>query len=304
MPDTPEPPPNDVTGTWGDWAADKVIRGLISAALRMPWDRRVPFMGAALARIIGPAVGYRRRALANLALIRPDLPAAERRRVASAVLDNFGRTLIENYAWREFGAHLADVIPTGNGLAAVERAARDNRPVIFVTGHFGNFEVPRQVLTRMGYRIGGLYRAMDNAYFNAHYAPTMQGMSGPVFEKGAKGTMGFARHLKAGGMATILFDIHDKGGEPVPFLGKPAWTATSAASLALRFNAVVIPYFGIRQPDGLGFQVIIEDPIPPTDPLTMTRAMSDRLAARVIAHPDQWFWVHRRWKPGRKPVVP
>jgi Kdo2-lipid IVA lauroyltransferase/acyltransferase len=302
MASTDAPTP-EITGTWGDWAADKVIRGLIGTALRLPWHRRVPFMGAALARVIGPIVGYRRRALANLALIRPDLPLSERQRIAREVLDNFGRTLIENYAWQAFGAHLQNLTPTGPGLAALEQAARDGRPVIFVTGHFGNFEVPRQVLTRMGYRIGGLYRAMDNPYFNAHYAPTMTGMSGPVFEKGPRGTMGFARHLRAGGMATILFDIHDIGGEPIPFLGRPAWTAVSAATLALRFNAVVIPYFATRLPDGLQFEVVIEAPIPATDPVTMTKAMSDRLAAHVIAHPEQWFWVHRRWKAGRKPYL-
>ena len=84
--------------------------------------------------------------------------------------------------------------------------------MIFVTGHFGNHEAPRQVLTRLGYRIGGLYRAMDNPFFNAHYAATMTGLSGPVFAKGRRGTMAFARHLKSGGMATILFDLHDRAG--------------------------------------------------------------------------------------------
>jgi KDO2-lipid IV(A) lauroyltransferase len=304
-PATPDLPVTDseppVSGSWGDWLSDKAIRALLRRAMAMPWERRVPFMGRTLARVVGPAAGYRRRAMANLALIHPQMSQPRRREIADAVLDNFGRTLIENYSWREFGPRLAGNPAHGAGLDALDDARTAGRPVIFVTGHFGNHEAPRQVLTAMGHQIGGLYRAMDNPYFNAHYAATMTGLSGPVFPKGKKGTMGFARHLRAGGMATILFDIHDRGGTAIPFLGRPALTSLSAATLALRFDAVLIPYFGTRQPDGLTFDVQIEPPIPPSDPLTMTAEATRRLEAHVTAHPAQWFWVHRRWKPARPP---
>jgi Kdo2-lipid IVA lauroyltransferase/acyltransferase len=252
---------------------------------------------------VGPLAGYRRRALANLALIHPDLTPAARAGLADQCLDNFGRTLIENYSWQEFGPRLAGQPIRGDGWGPLETAAADGRPVIFVTGHFGNFEVPRQVLTARGYRIGGLYRDMDNPYFNAHYAPTMKNLSGPVFPKGPRGTMGFARHLKSGGMATLLFDLHDAGGTPMPFLGRPALTSLSAATLALRFDALLVPYWGVRRPDGIGFDIILDAPIVPSDPLQMTQAMTARLEVQVRRNPGQWFWLHRRWK-GVSPAAP
>ncbi|MDX8349617.1 lysophospholipid acyltransferase family protein [Cognatiyoonia sp. IB215446] len=272
-----------------------MLRALIGGLRRMPYEKRVPMMGRALRRAIGPLVGYRKRAEDNLAMIYPDMPAEERRRIAEGCCDNFGRTIMENYSWREFGSRLSDIVPTGSGLDPLANAAAEKRPVIFVTAHFGNHEAPRQVLTRMGNVIGGLYRPMQNAYFNDHYAKTMTSWGGPVFAQGRRGTMGFARHLKSGGMGTLLFDV-SANGIVLPFLGQPARTATSAADIALKLDALVIPYFGIRQPDGLSFKVVVEEPIPHGQPDVMMTAMTARLEARIADHPEQWFWVHRRWK--------
>lgn len=289
-------------GTTGDWIADRAMRGLIAAALALPYRWRVPAMGWIMAQLIAPLAGYRRRAMSHLAFAWPDMSLRDRRRLADAVSDNSGRTLIENYGTADLRARLADTVPTGPGLAALGQARAAGRTVIFVTAHYGNYEVPRHVLTARGYTIGGLYKRMRNPFFNAHYVRTMEGISGPVFEKGRRGTMGFARLLRgktgAGGMATILFDIYDHHGPEVDFLGHPAPTSTSAADLALRFDALLVPYFGIRQPNGLDFEVLIDTPIPHGDPVDMTRAMTRALEARIAADPGQWFWVHRRWKPG------
>ena len=283
-------------GSRADWLADRVLRGLIGAMLRLPYETRVPMMGRLLARGIGPLVGYRRRAETNLARVYPEMGRAERRALARAVCDNFGRTLIENYSWRDFGARLADVQPTGDGLAALDEARAAGRPVLFVTGHFGNHEAPRQVLTRLGHVIGGLYRPMANPYFDAHYARTMTAWGGPVFAQGRRGTIGFARHLAGGGMGTLLFDVHNAAGVALPFLGQPAMTATSAADLALKYDALMLPYFGTRQADGLSFAVEVEAPIVPASPAQMMAEATARLEARIHRDPGQWFWVHRRWK--------
>ncbi len=283
-------------GSFADWTVDRALRGLIGTAMRMPYAQRVPFMGAALRRVIGPLAGYRRRAESHLGYIYPDMPDDVRRRVADGVCDNFGRTLIENYSWSELGKRLATTDATGSGLEHIARAKSDGQPVIFVTGHFGNHETPRHVLTRMGYDVGGLYRPMTNAYFDAHYAPTMTAWGGPVFAQGRRGTMGFARHLKSGGMGTLLFDVASSSGTPIQFMGQSAKTATSAADLAIKLDAIVVPYFGTRQPDGLSFKVEVLSPILRSNPVRMMQDMTDRLTDKVTDHPDQWFWVHRRWK--------
>lgn len=290
-----------ITGTRADWLADKALRALIGTVMALPYKSRVPMMGSVLRRAIGPLAGYQRRAEENLALVYPDMGVLDRRRIAAQTCDNFGRTLIENYSHAAFAKHLSTTTATGDGLDAIAKAK--GRPVIFVTGHFGNHEAPRQVLTGMGYSIGGLYRKMANPYFNAHYAPTLTSWGGPVFEQGRAGTIGFARHIKSGGMGTLLFDVHQDAGSPLDFLGYPARTALSAAEMALKFDALLIPYFGTRRGDGINFDVTIEAPIPHTNAKDMMQTATDRLAAHINTDPGQWFWVHKRWKTRNRVVI-
>ncbi len=292
-PDTPRQRLRQV----GHYLSNLVIVGLIRAALLLPYALRVRMMGALVQHVIGPLAGYRRRARANLALIWPDMPAAQRARIADKCLNNVGRTFIENYSPDEFPRRMAGNPLTGAGLAPLEEAVAAGRPVILVTGHFGNYEATRAALVARGLNIGGLYRDMKNPYFNAHYVKTMEAFGGPVFAQGRRGTAGFVRHLKEGGQLVLLFDQHVFEAPLFNFLGQPAQTATSAAELALRYDALLIPFYGIRQADGLSFETVLEAPVPPSDAATMTQAISDSLAARVEADPAQWFWVHRRWRP-------
>ena len=277
-------------------ATNAVARTCIGAALALPYAWRVPFMGWIMARIVGPAAGFKKRAAEHVAFVMPDLPAAEHDRIARESLNNTGRTLIENYSTRALLARQKDAPIGGPGLAALETASAAGRPVILVTGHFGNYEALRASLVGRGYDVGGLYRDMANPYFNAHYVRTMQAFGGPVFPQGRKGTAGFVRHLKAGGQLVLLFDQHVQRAPILDFLGHPARTAVSAAELALRYDALLIPFYGIRQKDGLGFDCIMEDPVPHSDPETMTQALNDSISARIRAQPEQWLWVARRWR--------
>ena len=282
-------------GTATDWLTNAVFRGLIASLQRLPYEKRVPAMGRVMARGLGPLAGYLKRAETNLALIYADMPLQERHRIARDCCDNFGRTIIENYSWKELGARMARVTPSGAGLTPLQAAAAQNRPVIFATGHFGNHEAARHVLTAQGYTVGGFYRPMTNPFFNDHYVETMSAWGGPIFAKGKQGTLGFVRYLRDGGMATIFIDVAARD-EIIPFLGHPARTSLAAAQIARRLDALVIPYFAIRQADGLSFKVEIEAPITHADPRTMMEEMNARLEAQIARNPSQWFWVHRRWK--------
>ncbi|MBN2905910.1 MAG: lysophospholipid acyltransferase family protein [Rhodobacteraceae bacterium] len=282
--------------TPANWLTDLALRTVIALALVLPYAVRVRFFGWATRNLIAPLAGYQRRAEANLALVYPDMPPAQRRRIARAVADNAGRTLIENYSTRDFLERAAGITPTGPGMAALQAARDAGRPVILVTGHFGNYEAARAALVSRGYDIGGLYRPMANPFFNAHYVRTMQAYGGPIFAQGRRGTTGFVRHLRSGGILVLLTDQHNRRGTDLQFMGHPARTALSAAELALRYGADLIPFYATRQPDGLSFAVTLEAPVPHSTPTQMMQTLNDSLEARVREHPEQWFWVHRRWK--------
>jgi KDO2-lipid IV(A) lauroyltransferase len=181
-------------------------------------------------------------------------------------------------------------------VAALEAAHREGRPVILVTGHFGNYDASRAALIARGYRVGALYMPMANPFFNAHYVRAISGIGTPLFPRGRAGLADMVRHLRSGGMLGMLVDQHMRHGEELTFFGRPALTALSAADLALKYGALLVPTYAVRKADGLSFDIIVEPPIPTGTPEAMTQALNDSLEALVRQHIDQWFWIHRRWK--------
>lgn len=279
-----------------DRLENAVILGLIRGLLLLPYRWRVPLCGWVMAHLVAPLAGYRRRIRANLALILPDLPASEVRRITRAVPDNVGRTLIEIYSGPAFTARAASLPLTGAGVGILEAAHREGRPVVLVTGHFGNYDASRAALIARGFRVGALYNPMKNRAFNAHYVAAISAIGTPLFARGKRGLAEMVRHLRSGGMLGLLIDQHMSHGAELTFFGHRALTALSAAELALKYDALVIPTYGIRQPDGLSFQIVVEPPIPAGPPEAMTQALNDSLEALVRRHPEQWLWIHRRWK--------
>jgi Kdo2-lipid IVA lauroyltransferase/acyltransferase len=278
------------------WLQDRTLRALIWGLLRLPYRWRVPLCGWVISRIIAPLAGYRKRVRDNLALVMPDLPESEVRRISRAVPDNVGRTVIEIYSGPEFIAQALRHPLTGGGVEALEAAHAAGRPVILVTGHFGNYDASRAALIARGYRVGALYMPMANPYFNAHYVQAISGIGTPLFPRGRSGLADMVRHLRSGGMLGMLVDQHMGHGEELTFFGREALTALSAADLALKYDALLIPTYAVRKPDGLSFEIIVEPPIAKASPEEMTQGLNDSLEALVRQHLDQWFWIHRRWK--------
>ncbi len=278
------------------WLQDRAIQALIWGLLRLPYGPRVRLCGWVMAQVIAPVAGYRKRVRDNLALVMPGLAAPEIARLERAVPDNVGRTIIEIYSGAEFTARIAATPAEGAGLAALDAAHREGRPVILVTGHFGNYDASRAALIARGFRVGALYRPMKNRFFNAHYVAAISRIGTPLFPRGRAGLSDMVRHLKSGGMLGLVIDQHMQHGAALTFFGVSAQTALSAAELALKYDALLVPTYAIRLPDGLNFKIVVEAPIAVDTPERMTQALNDSLETLVRAHLDQWFWIHRRWR--------
>ena len=277
-------------------AENQLTTGLIGALRLLPYRRRIAFSGWMMCHVVGPLAGYRRRVQDNLALIWPDLPQDRVAGLTRDVLDNVGRTLAELYSPQEFKAHVADTVLRGEGLTQILEAQARGQGVILVSGHFGNHDIARAVLASRGMAVGALYRPQRNPYFDRHFAATIRAISEPLFARGRRGLAELVTHLRKGGVLGMLIDQHIHHGAPLTFLGHRALTALSAADLALKYDCLLVPVYGIRQPDGLHFELAVEPAIAHTTASEMTQQLNDSLGRQVRAHPGQWFWVHRRWK--------
>ena len=293
---------------------DRIANGaflvVMGIARIIPYAQRIALMGWFFAHVLGPLAGWRQRIRDNLALARPDLTAREVRHLTRAVPANAGRSLAEIYSGTEFTDRIgAEDRLAGPGLPALEQAAAAGRPVILACAHFGNYDAMRAALAARGWPVGALYRPMNNRAFNRHYIPAIEAIAKPLFPRAGRGGLAaMIRFLRQGGMLCLGFDQYDRHGATLRFFGLPTETVLTPAELALKYHAPLVPIAGIRQPDGLSFRVRVGAPVPPGTPQAMMQALNDDLESLVAAHPDQWFWVHRRWKnlapPGAAAAAP
>lgn len=278
------------------YVASLFLKGVIGAMRLLPYERRLATMGF-ITRILSPIVGFRKRVRWNLKLTCPELSDAEVKQIARAVPDNAGRAIMEHFSPEEFTKRQSTAKVSGPGVAAFDAAVAEGRPVMMITAHFGHYLAARIALqTRSGQPIGCLYRRMANPYFNDAYVEAFYKTGAPMFEQGRRGMVEMVRSLKKGGIIAIVSDLHAHGGEELVFFGKPAVTSVLNAELAIKYKAVLIPCYAVRQPNGVDFDIMLHDPVPHTDAKTMTQFTNDDLEKVVRQHMGQWFWIHRRWK--------
>lgn len=280
--------------------ADKIqnafARAILGGALLLPYERRVRLVGRVMSGVVARLAGWNRRVHRNLAYVYPDMPKVERARIAKSVTDNVGRTLIEIYSGQEFVDRARKSTLVGPGVDALAAARVEGRRIVLVTAHLGNYDAVRSKLTREGYPMAALYRPMNNPLFHRHYLRAISTIAEPVFPTNGKGIASLIRHLKSGGIIGIVADVASRRAPLLRFLGKPAHTPVSAAEWALKYDALMVPVFGLRQPDGLSFRLHVANPIPVDHPETMMQCYNNAVEEVVRADPEQWFWVHRRWK--------
>jgi KDO2-lipid IV(A) lauroyltransferase len=239
----------------------------------------------------------RPRALEHLALAFPELPAAERQRIARAAYLHLGMTLGE-VLWlftRDCAAvtrHVATV-----GLEAVEALQAAGRPILFITGHCGNWELlaaswscrrPVTVVARV-LEEPPLQRLVSG--FRARFGTR-------ALERGEPGApRELLRILRQGHPLAMLIDQDTQvEGVWVPFFGRPAFTAIGPARLARRRNIAVVPVFAERLPDGshlARFEPALELP---EDDVEATALMTQAIEAHIRRVPEQWVWMHQRWR--------
>jgi KDO2-lipid IV(A) lauroyltransferase len=287
------------TGGGNPWTRRAIV-ALLWIPRLLPYPARLSVIAWSMARIFAPIAGYDRRIRENLAHVLPDMPQDEVRRLTVAVPANTGRMLGELAAGKPFIERVARIPMTGPGVAALDAARSAHRPVVVVSGHFGNFDAARCALAQRGHDIGALYRPVDDPALDRIFHDALSRIAAPVFPRGRRGLAQMVKFLRAGNTVAILIDQYVHGGAALTFFGKPAPTSLSAAEMALKYDALLVPVYGIRR--GRTFEIVAEAPIPHGTPEAMTQAINDSLEARIRTDMDQWLWIHRRWKPDLTPA--
>lgn len=272
------------------------VATLLAIGRLLPFDARGRFAGAVLgfaARWMPP---FRNRIDEGLLRVYPDMPRAERNKIAREVGRNTGRTLSEILHNSEFCQKIDRFHASGVGLEVLQAARGAGKGAIIVSAHFGQWEAVRHVLKSKGMETGAVYRPNNNPWYERHFLNGILHGGAPTVGKGRKGTMEMVRHIRKGGFFAILPDQWVYEGTRIPFLGHEAETSLAPAELALKYGLPLVPAFGVRRENGRDIDVEFEPEIPHTDAKQMMIEFNERLAARIHANPGNWYWLHRRWK--------
>ena len=272
------------------------VRYLLGILSILPYRTKISLGGLIYQKIISPLSGNRKRIIDNLRLIFPDLEKRKRDELCSQVPNNIGRTLFELLSPNAFSNIAKSAKVSGPGFKILKDAQEQKKPVILVSGHFGNYDVVRVVLNTNQISVGALYKPMSNPYFNTFYERCIKQIAEPLFPRGRAGMGNMMRYLEDGNVVALLIDQYMSHGEPLKFLGHTAYTATSAAKLALKHDALLITFYVVRNDDGINFDLVFESPVKPSTPNEMTQVLNDRLEKQIRKNMGQWLWTHKRWK--------
>jgi len=260
----------------------------------------------ALVAWLGWLAGVRRRVvLANLRLAFPEKSEAERRAIARATYRNLGRLAPEFLLVPRLTRSELDRIFAYEGWDRFEAARARGKGVIACTAHFGNFELLAAAHNLRGVPITMVSRKMGKTGANDLWrrGRARAGVEDLVVKRGE--TLAAARRaLAAGRVLGYVIDQNQPRRRAIfpTFFGVPAATSPTPAVLAKRTGAAVIFILAVPMDDGR-HRVLIEGPLDPPDTgdhrrdaLLFMQDLNDRLERRVREHPDQWYWLHRRWK--------
>lgn len=261
-------------------------------------------LGGWIGRTIGPRLGVRKHALANLRMAMPELTAEQQQAILVGMWDNLGRVVAEY-------AHLGDIrISTPEQAGNVEivggehlAAIRDSgKPAIIFGAHYGNWEVASLVGAHYRLSMVQVYRAANNPLTEELLQKLREPVGGRHVPKGMQAARELLKALKQNEHLCILVDQKLSTGIPVPFFGHDAMTAPAVAELALRAQCPLVP-IRVERLGGTQFRFIVEQPFLLTDTgnrdadvFNALVRINGMIESWIRARPDHWFWVHKRWK--------
>jgi len=246
---------------------------------------------------------HRRVASANLAAAFPRRSRAERRAIARAVFAHFGRLLFEFLKFSTLSPEKMLSRVEFDGEERVRLAYGQGKGVLFITGHFGFWEIHAVAHPLRFEPIGVLARTLDNARLNTLLEEIRQRTGNAVIYRQGSIRKVMRTLVEKHGVA-ILIDQHISGADAVnvEFFERRAATTSAVAAVALRTGTPVVPVFAL--PSGGGrYRLIYEHPVEPPaadseDAVReFTQRCTDVLEMYVRRHPEFWLWMHRRWRP-------
>jgi KDO2-lipid IV(A) lauroyltransferase len=287
----------------------KIIKYFIQAFIIYTFFILIKILGLNISRklfakifqIIGPLIKSEKTINENLEKFLSSYNEEQKKIIKKTMWSNYGKTFVEYLFLNKFRKNNSHI--NFKGKEILKSIINKNRPVIFVSGHFANFELMSMELTRETINLATIYRPLNNLFLN----PFMEYVRRTYvcrnqIKKGIAGVKDSINYLKKNYSIALMIDQRVSEGKRLPFFDQMALTTTLPAQLAIKFNLEIVPIYIKRNLDD-SFEMEILKPIALdknedliTQKINTTIKLNKILEEMISRDPGQWIWTHNRWK--------
>jgi len=260
--------------------------------------------GEIIGKYFGPLFRKKIIAKKNILIAFPDLNENLINEMIERMWKNIGRIFGEYIHINKFS--IIDLKKIKIGFANknnFEILKKNNKPIVFFSGHFANFELMAKCLQELGFNIGAIYRPLNNIFLNPIMEFIRKKYICPIqIEKGSNGTKKLIKHISTNNPLALMIDQRLSSSIRVPFFNQPATTTTTPAQLAIKYDALLVPVF-LKRLEKTNFEFFIEEPLIinrtndyDKDIFNITQSMNKKIEEFIKRDPAHWLWSHDRWK--------
>ena len=261
-------------------------------------------LGEIIGKYFGPLFRKRTIAKKNILIAFPNFNEKSINEMIDRMWKNIGRIFGEYIHINKFSIidnSKKKIVFTNRN--DVEILKKNNKPIVFFSGHFANFELMAKCLQELGFNIGAIYRPLNNIFLNPIMEFIRKKYICPIqIEKGSNGTKKLIKHISTNSPLALMIDQRLSSSIRVPFFNQPATTTTTPAQLAIKYDALLVPVF-LKRLEKTNFEFFIEEPLIinrtndyDKDIFNITQSMNKKIEEFIKRDPAHWLWSHDRWK--------
>jgi len=261
-------------------------------------------LGEIIGKYFGPLFRKKTIAKKNILIAFPNFNEKSINEMIERMWKNIGRIFGEYIHINKFSIidnSKKKIVFTNRDDAEILK--KNNKPIVFFSGHFANFELMAKCLQELGFDIGAIYRPLNNIFLNPIMEFIRKKYICPIqIEKGSNGTKKLIKHISTNNPLALMVDQRLSSSIRVPFFDQPATTTITPAQLAIKYDALLVPVF-LKRLEKTNFEFFIEEPLITNrtndydkDIFNITQIMNIKIEEFIKRDPAHWLWSHDRWK--------
>ena len=256
-------------------------------------------IGGRLFEIIGPFFRSKKLIHSNIKKAFPEISTDEAKKITKQMWNNYGRVFAEYMFIKHFRMGKLNSQIEINGQEILNNIKKINKPVVFISGHFANFELMAMQIEKSGVNLSTIYRPLNNIFLNNIMEKIrVKYICKNQIKKGIGGIKKLIALKKKNYSTALMIDQRVSEGIKSNLFNQEALTTTIPAQLVKKYNMPVVPIY-IERVNDTNFKITINKPLNfPNETSTkdITNKLNQILEKMILHKPEQWIWSHNRWK--------